>query len=61
MLVLPALTMVEWFFRTLKGDCAEWDNDRILAAGINIPQSGTAVFVFKTRTAAVVLLKSADG
>ena len=53
--------MVEWFFSTLNGDFAEWDSDRILAAGMNIPQSGTAVFVFKTRTASEVLLKLADG
>lgn len=53
--------MVEWFFSTLNGDCAEWDSERILAAGMNIPQSGTAVFVPRTRIAAVVLLKFGDG
>ena len=61
MLVLPALTMVAWFFSTLNGDFAEWDSKRILAAGMNIPQSGTAVLVFRTRTASMVLLKLADG
>lgn len=33
----------------------------MLLAGINIPQSGIAVFVFNTRTASVVRLKLASG
>jgi hypothetical protein len=53
--------MVEWFFKSLKGECAELESERILAAGMNIAQSGIAVFVFKIRTASGVLVKLADG
>lgn len=59
--MLPALTIVRWVFKTLKGDWAEWDRERMLLAGMNIPQSGMAVFVFNTRTASVVRLKLASG
>jgi hypothetical protein len=60
-IVLPAFAMVEWFFKSLKGECAELESERILAAGMNIAQSGIAVFVFKIRTASGVLVKLADG
>jgi hypothetical protein len=59
--VFPAFAMVEWFFKTLNGDCAELESEPILPAGMNIAQSGIAVFVFKIRTASGVLVKLADG